>query len=305
MADYLQLFDSRYSVLWHKLAARFGVLSENDLECWEHPIDGRALSSNRNFLWSRRFLSEHASDLDIYALSGNPSLPWDESLFLEFPWHLAEFSKNSGFPWSASFIERNQHILHWKSLSENVGIRWTHSLIKHFAQKIHCWSLSQNRGSFWSFELIDAYQYSLDWLMLSGNPSLPWQQRQFVETFQGRCHQQTLYANAGYRFDFEAVAELATPETWSALSRNEGLFFNLQSLEEHADSWDWCALSGNPAVPWDRQLIDRFNQQVDWPSLAANPNVQWDEALIDAMVEEGHAESLIENPSVWGWLCRM
>lgn len=305
MSEHEQMKDTEYSTLWHKLAARFAILSEDDLACWEESIDWRALSQNQNFLWSRSFLSKHASDLDVYALSGNPSLPWDEALFNDFSWHLAEFSKNRGFPWYASFIERNQHVLHWKSLCANEGISWGHSLLQSFSPNIHYWSLSQNRGTFWSFELIDHYKDSLDWLMLSENPTLPWQDRQFVETFHGRLHQQTLYTNAGYRFNFEEIVPTATPETWNALSRNEGLSFSTESLEKYADSWDWSALSGNTAVPWDRELVARYHDQIDWAALAGNPNVQWGVGLIDAVAAKGYLEYLSENPRVWNWLCSL
>jgi hypothetical protein len=45
MTDGMQPCDSRDSVLWHRLAARFAILSEDDLESWNEPIDWRALSA--------------------------------------------------------------------------------------------------------------------------------------------------------------------------------------------------------------------------------------------------------------------
>jgi hypothetical protein len=178
-------------------------------------------------------------------------------------------------------------------------------LLQHFSSEIHFWSFSQNRGAFWSFELIDHYKDSLDWLMLSENPSLPWQNRQFIGAFQDRFHLQTLYANANYRFDFEKLASVASSAEWAALSRNTGLSLSPDRLSQYADSWNWSLLSANPAVQWDRRLVSRYHAQIDWVALAANPNVQWDFSLIDTMIAQGQIEYLSENPSVWNWLCRV
>ena len=66
MSEHEQMKDTEYSTLWHKLAARFAILSEDDLACWEESLE------------------KYADSWDWCTLSGNSAVPWDRELVARY-----------------------------------------------------------------------------------------------------------------------------------------------------------------------------------------------------------------------------
>jgi hypothetical protein len=200
-----------------------------------------------------------------YNLSGNPALPWTESLIEKYQdkwnWDAGEkcLSANPALPWSKALIQRHLQRWAWCGLDEKRN------------------GLSGNPGLPWSIELIETFvsHWHWGWRGLAAVEELPWDAyflKHFFPYFNtwGSCI--TLATSMPWTLDLlldyhELITRSYDGGGWSFLGMNTGSFWSADLLEGLLPLLPLSKralfvnyLSDNPSV-WQYALQSQFSPE--------------------------------------------
>jgi len=142
----------------------------------------------------------------------------------------------------------------------------------------------------------------LDWWNISGNPNLPWIEKNLLKYWSKNiewgniARNETLFGS-DKNFFSSNYDKWSTHnfKNFSKLSSNRYLPWSKDFIESYKYHWDWRMLCINEGIPWDIELIEYFSKYVEWGGYYPCELYNGEGEVISAVGGKGFASGFIIN----------
>jgi tetratricopeptide (TPR) repeat protein len=157
--------------------------------------------------------------------------------------------------------------------------------IKRFDYVWNWKRISNNNNVSWSENIINEYSDNLDWVLLSKNPGIPWDNIQLIDKLKNKlvwedvCRYNKLTEKFIIYFEniifYHQNKEGDRSNLAHLLSSNPNVEWNLHLLKKYEDFWKWdqFGICENKGILWTIEMLDYFTDRIGWQGLSRHGNV--------------------------------
>jgi hypothetical protein len=246
------------------IISQYYPFTREELIKYSEKLDWFWVSINEAIVWNEKLFKEFSDLISLSALSNNKTFPWTEKFidehYVDLFYYLdingigkTTFSQNTSLPWSEQLIEKYEEHWNWSELSSNEGIPFTIELIKKYKDS-------------WDKEWFEYNKRIISDPVLKLHIGITDSYHIHVCEY---CEKNKDYVLKQKKLLYKCL--LSCPKfTWDLSLLNQ-LKDALDNEKESKNILNY--LSNNKSFPWDLTVLELFQQEWNYISLQMNESV--------------------------------